>query len=90
MFIFKLKYSVVDATPPPPAVEPEPPAPDALPTLSSDNDAELQKYLDRSYWEQRGTEAQKAPEVAGVPVVQNGLLAVIKTVFLIDYSYREY
>jgi len=44
-----------EASPPPPTAEPAaPPAPDALPCLSSDNDAELQKYLDRSYWEQRG------------------------------------
>ena len=31
--------------------EPEPPAADQLPALASDGDSDLQKYLDRSYWE---------------------------------------
>lgn len=34
----------------------EPIAPDQLPALASDQDSDLQKYLDRSYWEQRNTE----------------------------------
>ena len=67
-----------EASPPPPTAEPAaPPAPDALPCLSSDNDAELQKYLDRSYWEQRG-EKVDAQVKAHLP---NGLYMVLKAVF---------
>ena len=40
--------------------EPEPPAADQLPALASDGDSDLQKYLDRSYWEQRNTESESA------------------------------
>ena len=40
--------------------EPEPPAADQLPALASDGDSDLQKYLDRSYWEQRNTESETA------------------------------
>ena len=40
--------------------ESEPPAADQLPALASDGDSDLQKYLDRSYWEQRNTESESA------------------------------
>ena len=36
-------------------------------------DAELQKYLDRSYWEQRSTEAEKPAEPVAVTTGSNGL-----------------
>ena len=36
-------------------------------------DAELQKYLDRSYWEQRSTEAEKPAEPVALATGSNGL-----------------
>lgn len=54
--------------------EPEPPAADQLPALASDGDSDLQKYLDRSYWEQRNTESElaeaKKDEISSLPTYQ--------------------
>ena len=60
--------------------EPEPPAADQLPALASDGDSDLQKYLDRSYWEQRNTESESAEakkdEMSSLPTYQQTQVGV--------------